>query len=319
MSIKTLFFGPQENDWQGHASCILNSFNFQQILSQSQKIDCHSSWQDIGFENIPIIFDAADTIDFAYFGDPSQHNLSSYELGRLCNESMRHWSKIKNPPSFLSDPIVVDAIDAVPRTADPMIWAVGCAVTKSMSMSEHLYWPSVLSDTLGRPILTVTRSRSSLLWAADKILRQDIRSGDLVIWGMTTLYHKIEASSGAWDQIPVKKQSLSDIDPMFRDWISPYLDSHDLVVKNMRAILQVMAVLEKLNVNLLLVNLLDVTWLSKLLEHHENFLDLTDTQGFAGTDSKYIDLADNTIHPGPKMHAYYAESIHQRLRVLGWI
>lgn len=94
-----------------------------------------------------------------------------------------HGNKINLPidRSFLK--IVDDR-----KTSDQQIWVVGCSFAHGAALEylDQRYGQHV-SNHFKKPISFLTLPGSSIDWACDQILRADIKSNDIVIWGITSV------------------------------------------------------------------------------------------------------------------------------------
>lgn len=96
----------------------------------------------------------------------------------------------------------------------PQFWVVGCSVAHGFGLNPEERYASILSDNLNRPFSDLTGPGTSIEWAADQILRSDIRKNDTVIWGITginraTYYinnRPISIVAGIIDHLPLSKE-----------------------------------------------------------------------------------------------------------------
>ena len=72
------------------------------------------------------------------------------------------------------------------RSDHAQIWNVGCSITDGFSIPKEKRYGQLLAERLNMPVSFLSKHGRSIIWAADQILRSDIRNKDLVIWGLTS-------------------------------------------------------------------------------------------------------------------------------------
>jgi hypothetical protein len=74
------------------------------------------------------------------------------------------------------------------KSDQPQAWNVGCSFAWGMELPEGSEpYPNIVASHFGLDISILSRPGTSIDHAADQILRSDIRAGDLVIWGLTSI------------------------------------------------------------------------------------------------------------------------------------
>jgi hypothetical protein len=72
------------------------------------------------------------------------------------------------------------------QTEGKQIWVVGCSFAHGHGLDDvNLRFGQLIANKLELPVSFLSITGASNQWAADQILRSDIRSGDIVIWGIT--------------------------------------------------------------------------------------------------------------------------------------
>lgn len=69
----------------------------------------------------------------------------------------------------------------------PQVWTAGCSFALGVGVDAHQRYGQIVAETLGMEVSFLSILGSSIPWAADQILRSDIRKGDIVIWGLTNI------------------------------------------------------------------------------------------------------------------------------------
>jgi hypothetical protein len=192
------------------------------------------------------------------------------------------------------------------KTNQAQLWVAGCSCTIGVGVTDDQRYGQLISNRLNMPVSFLAESGSSIPWAADQILRSDIRTGDIVIWGLTQserfpFYHnhKVEHISAA------DYPKFSKIMPLDR------IDDDNQYYSVLTSIHQVLNFCNKLNVKLVLAGIMVhydfISYLSEL----PNFIQFCHAQTVK--NNSYLDYGTDQRHPGPKTHAWYAaEILHRR-------
>jgi hypothetical protein len=195
------------------------------------------------------------------------------------------------------------------QTDRPQLWISGCSFSHGTGVDPCQRYGQLIGDELDIPVSFLTKVGSSIQWAADQILRSDVRSGDIVVWGLTEnnrfAYFNdnkvLEISTG---KIRKNPDLLKIIDP---NW----LDSDDVLYHNTLSIFQVINFCNKLKIKLVIANLLSNTLVPYLIDQ-ECFISLTGQYGVYKHDC-FIDVGTDDMHPGPLMHKYYSKEILKKI------
>lgn len=193
------------------------------------------------------------------------------------------------------------------------LWAVGCSYTYGTGVSISERYPTLISKQLNMPVSHLSLPGTSIEWAADQILRSDIRKGDIVIWGLTAKERKTLIWQGDMLNITIKdydsRKQLEQVLPK-----KVLIDEENCQYQSLTHIHQVINYCEKIQANLLLVGLL--TSLSDILYLHSlpNFYQCYNRETFFNLDN-----GDDNLHPGPLQHQQYAREIIKQLQLRNWI
>jgi hypothetical protein len=217
---------------------------------------------------------------------------------------------VKNfiPKSKINTKIVLDLAD-VRKSASKQLWIAGCSISYGTGIDKQLRYGQLLAEELNLPVSFLTVPGSSVCWAADQILRSDLRAGDIVVWGLTapTRFpyfdgHKIEhVHPGTYVNDP-KFNTIVNIEQ---------LDSTDTLYRQVISIFQVINFCRQLNVKLIIAALLD-TELSTYLLDQKCFVMLHGLYGVTNLD-KFLDVGWDNMHPGVLTHRFYADEILKKL------
>jgi len=212
------------------------------------------------------------------------------------------------------------------KSNDRQLWAAGCSYTYGMGVQLNERYPSLISKELNIPVSVLAYPGSSIAWAADQIIRSDIKKDDIVVWGLTNK-QRIN-----W-YIDQKNQNilLSAYDNLFfqfpKNLNSQFpkkllLDIDNSLYQALTHIHQVINFCQKTQAKLLIIGLLvdteDYGYLYSIPEYfhyyHTNFNFSNKTEGIF-----MLDKGSDGIHPGPIQHREYANSIINQLRVRKWV
>jgi hypothetical protein len=240
------------------------------------------------------------------------------------HSNMQHWTEnylmvVSNKKSvtgiMFSDPDDKNTMLAVHDTRkgnDRQLWVSGCSVTFGVGVDLDKRYGQLLANQMKLPVSFLARPGSSLTWAADQILRSDIRAGDVVVWGLT-----------AHERFPYFKNNKIThvnantyvLDPKFAHKVNiSFLDSQQLIYQAVTVIHQVINFCQKVEANLVVAQLLGDK-LFTYLQSYSNYLMLHHQFG-RNHEDKFLDLGTDDIHPGPVTHQWYYEQILSKYQTI---
>jgi hypothetical protein len=144
------------------------------------------------------------------------------------------------------------------------------------------------------------------LYAADQLLRSDIRADDIVIWGLTNI-PRVEVCDNT-DFCPVPVTSYDFLEKSLQYWDLDYFSSPTQNLIHIRMILQVVNFCNKVGARLYLANMIDTTWIPVVFKDYSNFINFSKEVNLIGF-TKFMDLGTDGAHPGPEQHKEYAKKI----------
>lgn len=186
------------------------------------------------------------------------------------------------------------------------IWFAGCSVTYGHSVNPEQCYTAIVGEKTDKPVSVLAYPGASNLWAADQILRSDIRTGDIVIWGVT-----------CWNrQSVIHQEQLLHICPnsymeqpgLEKIWPATYLTTDTCTYHNMNAIRSVENFIHKIGAELVIFNAVPDDSQRQFFHKSHNFHWfpyplIVQNNTITG---KYIDFGTDNLHPGPKQHQAYA-------------
>jgi hypothetical protein len=193
----------------------------------------------------------------------------------------------------------------------PQLWMVGCSITLGLGVDDSQRFGQLIADQLQKPVSFLSAEGSSIPWAADQLLRSDIRKDDVVIWGLTSIYritwfedNSILRHINSWSFNAVTKPPI----PINQLWEQNR--AYDAITK----IYQVINFCHKVGAKLYLAGILvDIRRYSIDLD---NFIPFYNTLNDFD-ESQFLDIGtDSDRHPGPLTHQWYANEILKKINQL---
>jgi len=200
---------------------------------------------------------------------------------------------------------------------DNQLWVVGDSITFGVGVSSNQRYAEILSKQLNLPLSVLAEPASSIQWAADQILRSDIRENDTVVWGLTNVQrfpfmddesNHIHVTAGHYVRDKSFQKTL-DIDVL----------SHfkNYQMQCVQSVYKVINYCNKIGANLIIAGLIVdiklVHYLGKLdCYYHLARMDLDDSYNRGPRCSyEYLDVGSDNKHPGPLTHQYYADTLFE--------
>lgn len=314
MAINKLYFSHKKYNWANYNVILLDNKNLNSELSKLAKIDYATSIADIQFQNIKRVINEAKEIilidlDFLKTGETLVDG-DYFVYGRLLNELYRVRTKVKNFEWIDNlNYNLFNNLTATRTTDKPVLWTAGCSVTYGVGVASDQRWGSIVSNALGIAEVTLSKPGHSNAWSADQILRSDIKSGDVVIWGLTDISRVEYATDWQLHAIPIT--GYSELPKSLQHYKLDYFDSQTKFVTAIKNILQVVNYCKKIGVELYLINLMDTTYFKVVFDSMHNYIDCAAENEYYGYDDPldFIDIGTDGKHPGPLQHQVYASTI----------
>ena len=205
------------------------------------------------------------------------------------------------------------------KSEESQLWFAGCSVTHGVGVSTHERYGELLSKTLKFPASFLTRPGSSIPWAADQILRADIRANDIVVWGITESHRITVIGDG---QLLPGVNVASFENKIVSKYVSiDALFSETTFYENIYAIERVINFCNKIGAKLFLFGLYVSNNALRFLKTKENFYYKPRNLKFKNNSTffNFIDLGSDNSHPGPLQHQQYADICQASLKKLQYI
>jgi hypothetical protein len=192
------------------------------------------------------------------------------------------------------------------KTENSQLWIAGCSISHGIGVNPDQRYGYLLSQKTNLPVSFLTQSRTSITWAADQIIRSDIRQGDTVIWGVTS-HRRYPYYTTQLNHVFVRYYEQH---PEFDQIMSlDRLDDHNMIYLALTKIHQVINFCRKIGANLRLACVLADEEFSPYVFNLPNAINLSPVPEFA----LWPDLGTDNMHPGPKTHQWYANEIYTTL------
>lgn len=219
--------------------------------------------------------------DRDFFSETCQKSLTLFFLSIINNQKNNvinfDLSEYKNNPYI--------CLRDSRKDQSKLLWSAGCSIAHGVGVDKNQRYAKLISDKIGRPLIDLSNGGSSIEYAADQLLRSDIRKNDIVVWGLTQ-----ETRYTVWDS------STNEPTPGKRD-------IHNLnetrIYKSVISVHQVVNFCSKVGAKLILLPIIC----------SENFcLLLSDLKEFYQFpyQSKFIDFGSDNLHPGVNQHRIWA-------------
>lgn len=318
----TLFVGDCTEDLATKAKSfdksayLIDSFNYKKFLDQTYTdITVYTSSADLPkiTTTKSVFYQVLQKADKIYYCPPkiwSDHNdeftlqnaqqLTEYFLTVIQHEKKNveglDLSKYKNN-------FYLKLYDSRKSTNSSQLWIAGGSITAGVGVTFDQKYPTILAQRFGGKYSDLSMGGSSIEFAADQILRSDIRQGDFVVWGLASEYRAL-----IWDG---KTKKGISIDPYHFDYKKT--NKADDIVDETRlykatiSFAQVENYCQKIGANLITIPMSCSEALQLLLYNHESYYQLPYIPCF-------LDLGSDNQHPGPLQHKWYADNINNILK-----
>lgn len=300
--IGRLYISNPNHKWDTAELRPCNNNNIHKIIADKKTTNCCASSVDLTWDNIHLACTTAVEIDITNLNLRKVDWQNFEDHGRLFNELSRHKHKVKGNLSY----------DFVywPKYRRPnhkILWTAGCSNTIALEVAPNERWAKLLADNLQLEEVCIATGGSSLSWAADKILRADLQTGDTVVWGLTNT-PRVEYGSD-WKLHPITAAEYAKLPAYVQHWDINYFSSQTQTLKAMQVIEQVQNVCKKLEVELYLFNLTEISWVAVLCDMYPNYLDLIRDLPISQYRPVYVDFGVDNSHPGPLQNKKWAETM----------
>jgi hypothetical protein len=220
------------------------------------------------------------------------------------------------------------------KSTGNQVWVTGCSFAYGIGVDSQERYGELFAEVSQLPVSFLAAPGTSIPWAADQLLRSNIKQGDIILWGLTsinrfeTYKNRIELSitsttlSNKWLDLNNKilrtakdeniklmcNRFITAIDKLTsqdKNELELALISDDRLMASIKSIFQVMNFCKQLDVKLIIF-LHDLStdefeyFLMKYISLMDNFVHIT----------PIIDYGNSgTQHPGPNTHRNWANEL----------
>jgi hypothetical protein len=196
------------------------------------------------------------------------------------------------------------------KTHEQQLWIAGCSISHGVGVTDNSRYGTLIANKLDKKVSFLTKSGSSIQWAADQILRSNIKAGDIVVWGLTAWHRTTSYKHQTLRYLNVNMLLENpDIDFKLED-----LTSDQVFYQSLISVFQVINFCRAAGAELVIASMLD----NSIISYLEDFPNLIMLYNLWGRDQSqlFLDIGTDYIHPGPITHQFYAEQIYQKIQNL---
>lgn len=225
------------------------------------------SWSDVGSDFFLPTDQKSLTLYFLSLIHRQKNNVVNFDLGEYQNNNYINLVSVNN-------------------CNQNVVWSAGCSVAKGVGVNPHQRYANVVATHLNKPLIDLSQGGSSIEFAADQILRSDIKCNDIVVWGLTEEM-----------RYPVWNSEKSQVEPgkYTRESVT-----ETRTYKSVTSVHQVVNFCSKIGAKLILLPIICSEKFCLLLSGISDFYQLP-------YQTKFIDYGDDGIHPGPLQHKIYTD------------
>lgn len=220
---------------------------------------------------------------------------------------IRHNLKIHNF-SISVDPLNSLSLMDTRSTDHAQLWATGCSYAHGFGLeSKSQRYIDKISTELNLSVIDLTSPASSIDWAADQILRSDIRKNDLVCWGVTSINRMAYYINGRWVPIlPNLPEFISGcVSSAEKKFFNKLILDDNRLIQSIKNIYQVINFVKKAQADIVIFYHRELS----NDEHTRQFEPyLYNTGHYVSITDQIIDQTDDG-HPGPKTNQMWADEI----------
>jgi len=312
-----LFVGDNTQELADYAnlhfnSVLITSSNYKQLIKQSKTQDIvgHTSFSDLGKTTktespFHTLLSAADSIEYYPPEKWSDHS-DTYQLHSMQRITKYYLYDVnllkKNVTGLTLDHWTTDIkylkLVDTRKTSGQNLWISGCSISHGVGVNLDQRYGQLLADGLALPVNFLTSIGSSIEWAADQILRSDIMSGDIIVWGLTSEYRACEWKDGKLYHINTHDFDASETGSL------AIVSEENRLFKALIAINQVENFCNKIGAQLIAFPIISTESLRLHLSNNKSYFETNYQIGF-------YDYGSDGTHPGALQHQKWYNFLRQ--------
>ena len=161
-----------------------NSILLNDVTVDFSHDEYHTSLGDLSAKDIISVVTKFDTINFCK--DTFNKVDDLYKETTVLLNYLQNFKPVTN---FIVNEVTefTDHPDIHTRLKEPVLWVFGCSHSFGVGLRDNeLRYSEILAQELGLPLKLIAKPGSSLHWSLRHLMNADIRTGDTVIWQLTT-------------------------------------------------------------------------------------------------------------------------------------
>ena len=203
-------------------------------------------------------------------------------------------------------------------------WSVGCSFADGVGLNnQNNRYGQLVADQLGLQAQFLTRAGSSVDWAHNQIVMNDIQKHDIVVWGITSLerfsffYHDHDHTLSLFvNSAVIGTKTFGD----YQSALEILFTSNHWTIQHVQLIQQIQLIARRVGFDLILLFHPELSTKAhgELLHYRlTNTGDLLiprtgENVSWNGTwppENSFLDRGNDGSHPGPKTHRAWADQI----------
>jgi hypothetical protein len=213
-----------------------------------------------------------------------------------------------NRAGLVPDPVpLVDSR----RGNSVQLWIAGCSFSHGLGVESQQRYGQLVANQLDLPVSFLTRDGSSISWAADQILRSDIKAGDIVIWGLTAIERLTYVQDNKLS-VGVTVNTYKVNPKLEKTLPAETLTSQNTFYSHIYSIEQVVNFCKATKAKLLIIGLLTSDSCLRYLADKSFFHRYPYSRTFNNnsiSEFNFVDTGTDNLHPGPEQHLLYKNFI----------
>jgi hypothetical protein len=191
------------------------------------------------------------------------------------------------------------------KTDSNQLWVCGDSTTVGKGI-PHRYG-DILSELLDLPVSFLAYDAASIQWAADQLLRSDVRKGDIVAFNLTSENRcHFMSSTDNIEHITTSRSTSDEFDLRF------IIHENNNILHSLQSIYEVINFCKKIEAKLYFTGTLVNYHFLKYVFDLPNYIQIFGLNGVNSIDCFY-DFHPDGRHAGPKTHRYIAEELYKMI------
>jgi len=228
--------------------------------------------------------------------DKKGHSVQQYYT-ELILHYYAQFKPVENLPETKRSFLARSYLKDTRRVETPQIWIAGGSDTTAVGVDTADTWKENVSAKLDLPYSDLSEDGSSITWASDQLLLNDIRKDDVVFWNLTVESRFAFFKDG--DIVHAQAHQYK----RFQDFVTiDYFSSDNMYYQSVQAVRKVANFCNKIGAKLVICNTTIYDWDSTYVSYNVPCF-----RNIFVWPEKFLDYGTDNQHPGPKTHKWIAE------------